>query len=958
MAIALLLIAGAILPTLPALSEDVPAPAGDSSGGCGEPRYAPWWDATWGFRKMITINNTNNPSTLSGYPVIVNISYNSHMNTDFSDLRFTQYNSSLACDNVLSYWIMERVNGSSASVMVRPDQISGSASTATYMYYGNAGAQSMSNTSGMFDSCSGFDTDLEGWKYSGPLSYSIMWNDWEGNPAPSAMIAGDVVAWVGPNYAFMEKTVNKNIGDGLAVTVDYRASSHTTDVPATNAGLWVTDTSNRPLYNSSYVSGGVLDTGWVQNQRKTVVNEIQNYTQVKLRFGLDDSWTRDYGQSNWYDNVRISRYTSPEPACTVGVEERPFSFRSMSHGPARLNVGDTVFFNATFNNPGPESIDITLAAREADRFNDTTAYFYSGNVTLAPFGDTMFPFSWTAVGGQRTIWLALHDAPLAWAKLHVNRDPAIAPIKDQSLLQGRQFVLRLNASDPDGDQLSWSMDNPLFELTRVSDCSAEMSILPTNDDVGIHRANITVRDTMNRSDTKAVNLTVNNVNDPPVLSNIPSLSATQYKELRYNASASDPDLKWGDALKFSDDSDIFEIDAITGCFSFLPLEEHVGRHCVNVTVTDMGGLFQTDAFTITVANVNDPPAFDELPPLFAIQGRPFQLTLEATDPDLESCSTEKLSYSDDSPLFNINPQSGMIGFSPTNDQIGEWRANITVTDRGGLSNTTQLTITVLNANDPPSIEAIPAQTATEGASFFLQVNATDPDLEWGLDNLTFSDDTDMFNIDPMTGVISFTPSGAQLGLKRVTITVKDEVGASASASIGITILHVNHPPYGVTIRYPADGANLKVGDDMWLDGTAKDSDKGDILRYSWSDNGKPVGTGKNISIELKPGTHAIELEVSDGSETVSTGITVQVEKKTAVTAGGGGDSKIPLVAAVSAVFTIVAVVAALATMRKKRQNKPEPSGGGRAALVPEGEDVAPALPAPKRTTLKTKHIRR
>jgi len=323
---------------------------------------------------------------------------------------------------------------------------------------------------------------------------------------------------------------------------------------------------------------------------------------------------------------------------------------------------------------------------------------------------------------------------------------------------------------------------------------------------------------------------------------------------------------------------------------------------------------------------------------------------------LKSDPTEKLRYSDDSPLFNMNNDTGMISFTPTNDQIGVSVVSITVTDKGGLSNSTLLTIAIMNANDPPAMNAIPPQTATEGVPFNYQATATDPDLKWGLDNLTFSDDTDIFNIDPKTGAVSFTPSSSQSGIKRVTITVKDDKGSSASASFDLTVVHINHAPFDVAIRYPLDGAKLKEGDAMWLDGTAKDSDKGDVLQHSWFDNDAAMGTGRNISVKLSPGTHAIRLEVSDGTETVTAEISVQVEKKqtvTVATTSGGG--WLPIAAAVAAAIAIVAVVAVVAARRRRTTNGPEapagargsfePSGTGRVSSVPEGEGYAlPAVP--------------
>jgi hypothetical protein len=932
-----------VLPGMQIILHDPFGAEGASVESGGASGFAPWWNFGWGFRKGITINNADNTNTLPGYQLLINVSYNSHMNPDFSDLRFTQYNSSLGHDQGLSYWISDKVNGVNASVWVKSDEIKGSDSSTIYMYYGNSSSVTTSNRTDTFDLYNTFDSDLEGWIYTGTTGYSLSLDNTQGNPASSAHISGDYVVSTVAVYAYMEKTLNKGIGTGLSITVDYRASSGTTTSSCTNANLWLMDPGDNQLNSSAYVSGGITDTGWVLNQRKTVVAEIQSVSQIKIRLGLGDAWQTNWNQNNWFDNIRVTKYTSPEPSYAIGVEERPFMFKSMTHSPVRMNVGEPVFFNASFTNPTPETIKVQLAAREADDFNSTSDYFYQEEVALPPSTDTTFAFTWTAVGGPHTIWLAVYDYPFASAKINVNRDPAIEPVKDQSLLQDKEFMLQLNASDPDGDQLSWSIDNPLFNLTEVSNRSAEISFLPTNDNVGLHRANVTVRDPSNRSDTRRINFTVNNVNDPPVLAKIPPLSATQYKELRYQAKASDVDVRWGDVLTFSDNTDLFEIDAGTGEFYFIPVEEQVGKHNIKITVTDKEGASAQASFTITVDNVNDPPTLEILPPQSALQGRPFQLKVVAADPDLKSDPTEKLRFSDDSLLFSINNDTGLISFTATNDQIGVWPANITVTDKGGLSNTTQLTITVTNANDPPAIEAIAAQTATEDQPFQFQVNATDPDMKWGLDNLTFTDDTDIFNIDPKTGVIEFTPTSAQVGIKRVTITVKDEKGATASASFDLTVVHVNHPPTGAVIKYPLDGARLKEGDQMFLDGTAKDSDKGDTLEYSWLDNGEPAGIGKNISVKLKPGKHTITLEVSDATETVSTEINIEIIKKEQVTVATSGMMVIG--GAVAAVLALLVVVGVLVMTRRRKTKSPAPDKEA-GATEPRDEEPVALPPVP------------
>jgi hypothetical protein len=964
-----------------------------SADAAGPRATEEWWGPVWSRRAPVTINNSPNPLTLNNYQVPINVSYMNKMKTDFSDIRFVQNVGGTLKE--LPFWLESKEDGKKAKAWVNVNQLPAQATSVIYMYYGNPSAKSSSSgntTFDFFDDFNGSELDSAKWNpihlqnssISGKVSGGML--DFTA-VAQSQHTGACVISKISlPTANYIAETKVKftdyyqsayGAYAGFTDSIAYDYSAYGTPAKLVAAKLWDYTKQGWYLYVVGDNIPGTLGNGTYGTTQITIRNiwfKIVTiytpgtyvkgiWTQLEAPFtemsleqkgtgGIDPTYVAcgvgeyNTNEDTYFDYVLIRKYSAVEPSVSIGTEEQcPISLKSMTYGPARMNDGETVFFNATFTNSFPQTFKLRLAAREADNFNDTTDYFYEEEVSLAPSADTTFPFSWTAVGGPHTIWLAVYDYPFASAKIKVNRDPVLAPLKDQSLLQDREFIFQINASDPDGDSLDWSIDNPLFNISLVSNRSAEISFLPTNDDVGVHRANITVRDPMNRSATQRINFTVNNVNDPPVLAKIPSLAATQYNELRYQAKAEDPDLKWGDVLTFSENTDLFEIDAKTGEFAFTPVEEQVGKHNVKITVADKEGASQTASFTITVANVNDPPTLEFLPPQSALQGRLFQLKIVAADPDLKSDPTEKLRFSDDSPLFNINNDTGLISFTPTNDQIGVWLANITVTDKGGLSNTTSLTITVMNANDPPAIEAILTQTATEDQPFQCQVNASDPDLKWGLDNLTFTDDTDLFNIDPKTGAIAFTPTGAQVGPKRVTITVKDEKGATASTSFDMTVVHINHPPYDATIKYPLDGAKLKEGDEMWLDGTAKDSDKGDTLEYSWLDNGEPAGIGKNISVKLKPGKHTITLEVSDGTETVSKEISIDVEKKETVTVAGGGNDWILLAAAAVAVLAIVAVVAVLAARRRKRQEEPEPSEEGRIDSVPEGEGIAlPPVP--------------
>jgi hypothetical protein len=937
-----------VLAVLMILPSDVIIAASSQDGTGRTASYIQWWDYAWKDRRPITINNTNNTDMLYGFQLMLNVTYDSEMIPDFSDLRFIYYNSSSSQYIELPYYIDAKADGMYARVWFKMETIPGAGTTTVYMYYGNAAATSKSNPESVFeffDDFNGTDVDTNKWTVVSSAGFSVAGGELKGTSTTGCLHS--------KIYLFSGSVVEARVRG-----VTYAGNSHNPISAYTSSsdlvGFYWGYQSGGWTFYSFYLDGfPSANYNWRNNDTKAIfqitMNKDGNLDLVKRdynSFALLDSWSQFHamlkkqingdefirigrraddsyqGQTYeaYWDWVRLRKFTANEPKCAIGDRELPIIFKSLTFSPLSMSEGDQVSLKATFTNPSPDTIKLSVTAKEGDSYYSPETPFFSEDVNMAPSADTIVPFTWTAMGGMHIIWVAAFGYPQGSVKINVNRNPILATIKDQSLWQDKEFLLQINATDPDGDALSWSMDNPMFNLAETSNHSAEISLLPTNDDVGIHRANISVTDRLNRSSSQQVNLTVHNVNDPPVLSNIPSLSATEYQELRYQAKATDPDTKWGDILTFTDNTGLFDIDGNSGVFSFTPTEEQVGKHIVKITVTDLQGASETSSFSISVANVNDPPTLEFLPPQFALQGRLFQLKVSAADPDLKSDPTEKLRFSDDCPLFSINIDTGLISFTPTNDELGTYISNITVTDKGGLSNTTELVITVMNANDPPSLDAIPVQTATEDQPFGYQVVASDPDLKWGLDNLTFSDDTDIFNIDPKTGEINFTPTAAQVGVKRITITVKDEKGGSASASFDLTVVHINHPPYDAVIKYPRDGARLKEGDDMWLEGAAKDSDKGDKLEFGWIDNGEPVGTGKNISVKLRPGKHLITLDVSDGIDTARAEVDIEVAQKEHITVAN--DNSGIMVGAVVALVAVIAIVAIVAIMRKGKKGGP------------------------------------
>jgi len=114
----------------------------------------------------------------------------------------------------------------------------------------------------------------------------------------------------------------------------------------------------------------------------------------------------------------------------------------------------------------------------------------------------------------------------------------------------------------------------------------------------------------------------------------------------------------------------------------------------------------------------------------------------------------------------------------------------------------------------------------EDTAYYYDINASDPNPGQNA-TLNFSDTTDLFNINPATGVISFTPTHAQVGIYNSTtaltvdIVVEDNETCGDVAFWGFEIVEVNDMPV-LTI------GNFSINEDVYVyyDVNATDEEDG------------------------------------------------------------------------------------------------------------------------------------
>lgn len=114
----------------------LPKPQQANANGTG------WYNSSWLYRKPITVDNTST-STLTNYQAQVSVTYDSHMQSDFDDIRFTDSDGT----TLLDHWRETYTTSTSATFWVKVPSIATSSTATIYMYYGNSAASSNSNSS-------------------------------------------------------------------------------------------------------------------------------------------------------------------------------------------------------------------------------------------------------------------------------------------------------------------------------------------------------------------------------------------------------------------------------------------------------------------------------------------------------------------------------------------------------------------------------------------------------------------------------------------------------------------------------------------------------------------------------------------------------------------------------------------------------------------------------------------
>ncbi|MBI5498098.1 MAG: tandem-95 repeat protein [Deltaproteobacteria bacterium] len=511
--------------------------------------------------------------------------------------------------------------------------------------------------------------------------------------------------------------------------------------------------------------------------------------------------------------------------------------------------------------------------------------------------DTSLAFS--TAGGNR-IALSDPDAASATVELALTATNGVLKLftttgitfqsgaDDTAAMTLRGTLLALNAA----------LDGMLFKPTAQFSGGASVSLV--TDDLG----NTGTGGAKQDSDT--VTITVNAVNDAPIISDIADQSTnedTATGALAFTVTDLDTALASVTATGTSSNTTLVPNGSIvfgggSGAnrnVTVTPAPGEAGSTTLTVTLSDGAGGTASDTFVLTVNAVNDAPTISDIPDQSTNEDTASSaIAFTVGDADTALTSVTATGTSSNTALVpNGNIMFGggsgaarTVTLTPVANQSGTTTLTITLADGAGGTASDTFVLTVNAVNDAPTISDIADQSTNEDtATAALAFNVTD--LDTALTSVTATGSSSDPALVPNGSIVfgggtgaartvTVTPAAGQSGTVTITVTLADGAGGTASDAFQLTVNAVNDPP---TISNILDQSTNEDVPTAAIGFTIADPDHAAGVLVPTATSSNPTllpdsritlgGTDGNRTITLAPaadqsGTSTITVTISDG----------------------------------------------------------------------------------------------
>ena len=399
-----------------------------------------------------------------------------------------------------------------------------------------------------------------------------------------------------------------------------------------------------------------------------------------------------------------------------------------------------------------------------------------------------------------------------------NQRPPKPVVTDQTTYAGGTFTYTVpEVIDPDEDPLTYQAflgaSNPLPRWIKFDSDTRTFTFKPRNAHVGEMKIRVSVSDGSLESYADfTLTVTAAPPNRPPTAPTLTDQTATEDQSFSYTVPAfTDPDANTVTYAAAQSNNSALPIwlsfTPSSRTFSGTPKEADTpATLIIRITASD-GTLSSSATFTLTVKEVNDPPAVPSISAQTATEGQSFSYTVPAfVDPEGGSVTyTATLDGGGALPgWLSFSASTRTLSGTPGNaDTPATLTIRVTASD-GTLSSSTTFTTSVPESNQRPPKPEVTDQTTYAGGTFTYTVpEVIDPDE----DPLTYQAFLGASNPLPQwikfdydTRTFTFKPRNAHVGEMKIRVSVSDgSLESYADFTLTVTAAPPNRPPTAPTL---------------------------------------------------------------------------------------------------------------------------------------------------------------
>ena len=435
--------------------------------------------------------------------------------------------------------------------------------------------------------------------------------------------------------------------------------------------------------------------------------------------------------------------TAPTSEVSCRAIENPFSITSVVQSNSRLtitwpNVAGATAYTVRYGfSPGSYP---TISSTNA-----VSPYQLNG---LA--NGTTYYVMVTATNASST-----QDAASEGVGTPFNSPPVANTITPASFSEDTNRIITLSYTDVEGNNPSSCSTSALTNLTLTTPCACVAGICTvevrgTTDYSGLATFNYTITDIGGTSNSALASMTINPVNDAPVIAPIPSQSVAEDGTLVLNFNLSDVDsLVTCSAVHLSATSSNASVvvggsivfgGTVPNCTAtIIPVAEATGTTTIAITANDNGApnLQDSESFVLTVNAANDAPVIGAIAAQIVSEdlvSAPIAFTISDVDNALTCAGSVTATSGTPAIVANAGlivggtaPNCTLTAQSVLNQNGGPVVITVVVTD-GTLSANRTFNLTVTPVDDAPVVSTIANQTRNEDtATAALAFTITDID---------------------------------------------------------------------------------------------------------------------------------------------------------------------------------------------------------------------------------------